>query len=752
MIPRGLTRLSSVALAVAMTASGGLADAEAAASVSLPHTAQLRVDSKARAAVPASVPAAGSAATGNWVVWTGTGARPTTTSMAMAPAAGQALLGDWNGDGLDTPGRYEAGQWFVTNAAVDSAQWEPRTSFGGEPADVAVVGDIDGDGRDDLGIFRNGAWLWQRANGRPAAKDDFGAAGDRPVVGDWNGDGRDDIGVVRGNIWILRLTHVTARPSFVGPDVSVQMVPAGKAAVLQFRFGAPTDVPVAGDWDRNGKSEPGVVRGGSNWYLAQSLGHLARTTHEIHAVPPGATPLVGNQATGVDHCPTATKSGERYGNQAARAVRPALVPAGTTAFAGGADILATVQDGLTYAMTDALRSRLSSRTNRPFYDPLSTGTNSEEEIRRSANAALAAAIMLRTTKWKKVNGITRQQLLNFARWNIRSLACQHGASTPGGWGNDWQSALWAVTTGQAGWLLWNDLTVQERGLVAAMVVSEAEYASARGPRYFRNRLGQELTPGDSQSDEVSWDLTAPALAMSMMPHYGSAPRWRTSLIAMSIAAFARPDDLHRPQEVNGVRLDIRLPGTNANEDGTVTNHGIVNPDYTQNVEHLWWAATMLRSGGRKVPEAVFLNADIVYRALAKVNFPAPPYAAPGGTVYRADGSIYYPMGVGWGVRRPATFVGVDSFANMYAAKDVNARTFLAEHAADTRGMQQRFNDGRIYADGASEDAYKLGREEYALQQMALAWWAGAWKRGGPQMRIDTTPYRGISLGVGKDLP
>jgi hypothetical protein len=711
----------------------------------------LASDGKDRSAAPVSVPAAGSTASGIWTVWSGGSGRSTATVMSMPAAGGQALLGDWNGDGLDTPGRYEAGQWFVTNAAVDSAQWEARTSFGGDPTDIAVVGDIDGDGRDDLGIFRSGTWLWQRANGKPAANDDFGAAGDRPVVGDWNGDGRDDIGVVRGNIWILRVTGVTGRPSFVGRGVSVQLVPAAKAAVLQFRFGSPSDVPVAGDWDRNGRFEPGILRGGSQWYLADSLADLSRTSHVVHTLPAGATALVGNQATGPDHCPTATKAGEHYGYQAAKAVRPALVPAGTTAFAGGSDILSTVQDGLSYAMTDALTKRLAGRTDRPYYDPLSSGTNSEEEIRRSANAALAAAIMLRTTKWRKVNGITRQQLLNFARWNIRSLACQHGASTPGGWGNDWQSALWAVTTGQAGWLLWDDLTVQERGLVAAMVVSEAEYASARGPRYFRNRLNQELTPGDSQSDEVSWDLTAPALALSMMPHYGSAPHWRTSLIAMSIAAFARPDDLHRPQDVNGVRLDIRLPGTNANEDGTVTNHGIVNPDYTQNVEHLWWAATMLRSGGRKVPEAVFLNADIVYRALAKVNFPAPPYAPPGGTVYRADGSIYYPMGAGWGVRRPATFVGVDSFANVYAAKDVNARTFLAQHAADTRAMQERFADGRIYADGTAEDAYKLGREEYALQQMALAWWAGAWKRGGPPMRIDTNAYKGISLGIGKDL-
>ena len=80
-----------------------------------------------------------------------------------------------------------------------------------------------------------------------------------------------------------------------------------------------------------------------------------------------------------------------------------------------------------------------------------------------------------------------------------------------------------------------------------------------------------------------------------------------TVLAMAIAAFARPQDLHRSATFNGVRLDTRLPGTNANEDGTVTNHGIVNPDYTQNVEHLWWAASLLRAGGVPVPEALFVG-------------------------------------------------------------------------------------------------------------------------------------------------
>ena len=160
---------------------------------------------------------------------------------------------------------------------------------------------------------------------------------------------------------------------------------------------------------------------------------------------------------------------------------------------------------------------------------------------------------------------------------------------------------------------------------------------------------------------------------------------------------------------------------------------------------------MLRSGGQPVPEALFLNADVVYRALAVHEFPSPPYAAPGGTVYKPLGQIYYPMGVSWGTRRPATFVGVDGFANAYAAPDTNAGAFLADHARDARALQLRWTDGHMYAEGKSEESYRLGKEEYALQQMALAWWAGAVKDG-LRMQVDKRAYEGISLGLGDPLP
>ncbi len=694
-----------------------------------------------------SVPAAASVGRGVWTVWDEGASRLRGTEIRLPAAAGIPLMGDWNGDGVATPGRYESGQWFITDAAVDSPAWQSHGALGGDPRDIPVAGRIDRDKRTDIGVFRDGEWQWQRANGKASTPEQFGQAGDIPVVGDWDGDRIDDLGVVRAGRWFLRLTGVDSKPKGFDAAVSVSWSRATRSAVLVFDFGSAGDIPVVGDWDRDGLDEPGLVQDRATWALSAGLARLRPTTRLVRPLEDDEVALVGTQRTADGHCPTATRDGEKAGKQLAALVDKPRTPQGVRTIAGNQEILGTMQDGLRYVVVNDLTKRLSSYTGRAYYDALSTHPSIEESVRRSANAAQSAAIALTTSRWKMINGISRKDLLDYARWHIRSLACQHRSVTPGGWGSTWQSALWAVTVGQAGWMLWPKLTANERALVSAMVASEADAATARGPRYHRNRLGQEISPGDSQSDEVSWDLLAPALAVAMMPDHPRAGWWADGVIAMAISAFARPGDLHKAQEFNGVRVDIRLPGTNANEDGTVTNHGIVNPDYVQNVQHLWWAASLLRSGGQPVPEALFMNADVIYRALSVVQYPSPPYEAPGGTVYQDGGQIYYPMGISWGVRRPATFVGVDGFANAYAAPDTRAAEFLAAHARDARALQLRWRDGHMYADGPSEDSYRQGKEEYALQQMSLAWWAGAVKER-LRMTVDTSPHPGVSLGVG----
>src|SRR5262249_23168450 len=74
------------------------------------------------------------------------------------PPGGQRVLGDWDGDGAETTGRFVAGQWELTNSVVRPGARTTEVSFG-EPGDRAVVGDWNGDGVTDLGLVRGTEWL-----------------------------------------------------------------------------------------------------------------------------------------------------------------------------------------------------------------------------------------------------------------------------------------------------------------------------------------------------------------------------------------------------------------------------------------------------------------------------------------------------------------------------------------------------------------------------------------------------------------
>ena len=689
---------------------------------------------------PRSVPAGSATGTGLFDVYGGYGEAPALTTITLPAGGGVPLMVDWDGQGLAMPGRFDNGTWFRSTGMVGTPTWQPFASGFGSADDTPVTGRLTKKGL-ALGLFREGSWTWRMPDGS-TKNDNFGQAGDLPIVGDWDGNGTDDLGVVRQGSWILRITGLKKAPK-APKAVAVQWVPKAKAAVLTFGFGAPGLKPLVGDWDGNGSDTPAVVEG-TTWTLSLEGWRKPKKTVAI-TVPLTALqiPLVGTHATGIGHCPTASPVLEaKARNLLARTKAPKRVQ-GTTKVPGMPEVQATVQDGLRYLMTNDLTKRKKLSASRPYYDALAIAATQEESIRRQSNAAQSAAIMATTSDWKKVKGITRAQLIAYAKWHIRSVACQHSSITPGGWGNTFQSALWATAAGMAGWLLWDQLSTQERSYVASMVATEADNSVARGPFYMRNRAGTDITAGDSRADEVSWDLMAPALAMAMLPRDPRQNRWRATLASLGIASFSRPSDLASNKVINGMKLS-ELPGTNANEDGTVTNHDKVNPDYTQNVSHLWWAASMMRQAGASVPEAVFHNSADVYRALAIVNFPSPPYAPPGGTVYQPLGQIYYPMGAGWGTRRPASFVGVDGFAATYASSDTNAGEFLAAHARDARALQLRWTDGHLYAPGSGEETYRLGKEEYAIQQMALAWYAEAIKLG-TKLTIDRSKIRGMDL-------
>ncbi len=121
----------------------------------------------------------------------------------------------------------------------------------GTPGDHPVVGDWNGDGIDTIAVFRDGRWhrdvdgdgKWTNSD----VQENFGQKGDVPVVGDFNGDGIEELGVYRHGTWYI--------------DTNGNGVIDGEDKV--FELGGADDKPVVGDWDGDGTSDPGVFHGGA---------------------------------------------------------------------------------------------------------------------------------------------------------------------------------------------------------------------------------------------------------------------------------------------------------------------------------------------------------------------------------------------------------------------------------------------------------------------------------------------------------
>ncbi len=162
---------------------------------------------------------------------------------------GYVVVGDWDGSGIQTPGIFDRGTWYLTDRVGAD---EAKTVFDfGKVGDVPVVGDWNGDGIDTVGVFRDGLWLLRNSNtaGDAHVQFSFGRTGDYPVVGKWTGGATSGIGVVRGSTWLLRFS------------------PSAGAVQRQFDFGDPLGIPLSGDWNGSGTAGVGRYLDG-RWQLA----------------------------------------------------------------------------------------------------------------------------------------------------------------------------------------------------------------------------------------------------------------------------------------------------------------------------------------------------------------------------------------------------------------------------------------------------------------------------------------------------
>ncbi len=96
--------------------------------------------------------------------------------------------------------------------------------------------------------------------GVDAITDSFGIPGDIPVAGDWNGDGKDQIAVWRPSTGRFYLDIDGSRTWTPGVDA------------ITASFGVPTDVPVAGDWNGDGTDDIGMWRPSTGRFYLDSDG------------------------------------------------------------------------------------------------------------------------------------------------------------------------------------------------------------------------------------------------------------------------------------------------------------------------------------------------------------------------------------------------------------------------------------------------------------------------------------------------
>jgi hypothetical protein len=198
-------------------------------------------------------------------------------TFAYGQAGDVPLMGDWNGDGIRTPGLRRGNVWYLRNS-LSSGPADIVFTWG-RPDDIPLVGDWDGNGRDGVGILRGRDWYLKNGldDGTHHIHFAWGREGDIPVVGDWNGNGRDGVGILRGRDWYLKNTLDS------GPHH------------IHFGWGREGDVPVVGDWDGDGRDGVAIFREGQ-WFFKNRLDASPHEAETVYGQVPGDVPFATARA------------------------------------------------------------------------------------------------------------------------------------------------------------------------------------------------------------------------------------------------------------------------------------------------------------------------------------------------------------------------------------------------------------------------------------------------------------------------
>jgi len=164
------------------------------------------------------------------------------------------FMGDWDCDGIDTPGMYRQSDGYVYLRNSNDQGVADIRFFFGNPGDVPIAGDFDGDGCDTVSVYRPSQGhifiineLGENDGGLGEADSDyyFGNLGDTPFTGDFDRDGIDTVGLHRTSTGLVYFRNTLTTGS----------------ADISYVFGNPDDQIVAGDWGvLDGQDTPAAYR------------------------------------------------------------------------------------------------------------------------------------------------------------------------------------------------------------------------------------------------------------------------------------------------------------------------------------------------------------------------------------------------------------------------------------------------------------------------------------------------------------
>lgn len=337
----------------------------------------------------------------------------------------------------------------------------------------------------------------------------------------------------------------------------------------------------------------------------------------------------------------------------------------------------------------------------------------EDSVRTASSVAYGLATLLATRTYDHDLGcFTSTEAKKRTIEIIRGIISSHKTIMKNGWGQSWQSALWATYVGQAGWMLWGDLDSETRRHLHDIVVFEAApfvHDGYRAP-YWISKNGAVNFPGDTKAEENAWNAGILLLAMAMMPDSVNFGLWRNAANDLMISAFAFKDDMDSERRIDGKAVRDWVDGYNVRDDGAVENHNMIHPDYmTAPIISLRSYAIQPLAMQRPLESSTF-NADRIYSALSNLGF------------YQEDSvEIRYPKTTDWSTHRVDVFYLFDLFADRLPLKGIDrdaVRKWKILRATKLNEMQGRSDKGQLYQPGEF-DTWKVS-EQYAMTLFADA--------------------------------